>query len=165
MRVALYSRATARYRTVQIGRRVGRPRNMSNSDPLKAEIARLSQRVAELEAQLAELPIDRNSLYRMTDAAPWGALVINLDHRLDYANPAFERWLLKPPPAVGELAEEVVAPTLLALLQAPIASALAGAPKMSEDRIADAAGELREIRVYVAPRGGVRGITGCVVSR
>lgn len=44
---------------------------MSESEELKADNARLAARVAELEAQLAaKPPIDRTSLYRMTDAAP-----------------------------------------------------------------------------------------------
>jgi PAS domain S-box-containing protein len=137
---------------------------MSSFDELKAENARLAARVAELESRLAERPIDRASLYRMTDAAPWGALVISSDRRLDYANPPFERWLLKPPPAMGELAGEVVAPALLEILEAPIASALAGEPKMSEHQVADVSGALREIRLFVAPRGSAMGVTGCVVT-
>ena len=138
---------------------------MSESDQLRAENARLTARVAELEAQLAELPIDRTSLYRMTDAAPWGALVINVGHRVDYANPAFERWLLKPPPAMGEPVREVVTPSLMALLEEPVASALAGAPKMSEHQVADVRGEQREVRLFVAPRGSIAmGVTGCVVT-
>jgi len=138
---------------------------MSKTDQLRAENARLAARVAKLEAQLGELPVDRASLYRMTDAAPWGALVINLDGRLDYANPPFERWLLKPPPAMGELAREVVTSTLMEILEAPIGSALGGEPRMSEHQVADMSGAVREIRLFVAPRGSVAmGVTGCVVT-
>ena len=74
---------------------------MSPTEGLKAENAPLAARVAELAAQLARAPMDRPSLYRMTDSAPRGALVSDRDGRLDYANPAFQRWLLRPAPPAG----------------------------------------------------------------
>jgi len=135
------------------------------SRDLKAENARLAARVAVLEAQLARAPIDRPSLYRMTDAAPWGALVINLEGRLDYANPAFQRWLLKRAPAADEAAEEVILPALMAFLRAPLALALEGEQTIFEAALADVSGEIRQVRVQVAPRAaGNLGVTGCVVS-
>ena len=135
------------------------------SENLQAENARLAAQVAALEARLARAPMDRPSLYRMTDAAPWGALVINLEGRLDYANPAFQRWLLRRAPATDERAEEVILPALLALLRQPLALALEGEQTIFEADLADISGETRQIRVQVAPRAaGNLGVTGCVVS-
>ncbi|HEY0650868.1 sensor histidine kinase [Phenylobacterium sp.] len=134
-------------------------------DDLKGENARLAARVAELEAQMARAPIDRPSLYRMTDAAPWGALVINREGTLDYANPAFQRWLLKPTPAADERVEDVVLPALLDVLRKPLDRALAGEQTIFEATLDDRDGSTRYVRVQAAPRAaGDLGVTGCVVS-
>jgi len=134
-------------------------------EDLKAENARLAARVTALQAQLARAPIDRSSLYRMTDAAPWGALVVNGEGRLDYANPAFQRWLLKPVPATDERAEDVILPALMAPLRAPLALAFEGEQTIFEQALPDVAGETRQVRLQVAPRGaGDLGVTGCVIS-
>ena len=138
---------------------------MSPTEELKVENARLAARVAELEAQLASAPIDRASLYRMTDAAPWGALVCNRDGRLDYANPAFQRWLLQPAPATGALRGEVIHPPMLEVLEAPIARALGGEASTFEVQLTDLTGEARSLRIHVAPRAsGDAGVTGAVTS-
>ncbi|WP_421937958.1 sensor histidine kinase [Phenylobacterium sp.] len=132
---------------------------------MKAENARLAARVAELEAQMGRAPIDRASLYRMTDAAPWGALVMNAEGVLDYANPAFQRWLLKPAPAADEAAESVVHPPLMDVLREPMAKALQGEQTIFELTLDDRAGEVRHLRLQVAPRAaGNMGVTGVVVS-
>lgn len=138
---------------------------MDLSEDLKAENARLAARVAELEAQMGRAPIDRASLYRMTDAAPWGALVMNAEGVLDYANPAFQRWLLKPAPAADEAAESVVHPPLMDVLREPMAKALQGEQTIFELTLDDRAGEVRHLRLQVAPRAaGNMGVTGVVVS-
>ncbi|WP_430419759.1 sensor histidine kinase [Phenylobacterium sp.] len=114
---------------------------------------------------MGRAPIDRASLYRMTDAAPWGALVVNAEGALDYANPAFQRWLLKPAPATGETAESVVHPALMDVLREPLAKALQGEQIIFELTLDDRAGEVRHVRIQVAPRAaGNMGVTGAVVS-
>ena len=126
---------------------------------------RLAARVADLEAQIARAPIDRPSLYRMTDAAPWGALVVNREGTLDYANPAFQRWLRRPAPATDEPAEAAVLPNLMDLLREPLARAIDGEQTIFEATLDDRAGEERHVRIQAAPRAaGNFGITGCVVS-
>ena len=126
---------------------------------------RLAARVADLEAQIARAPIDRPSLYRMTDAAPWGALVVNREGTLDYANPAFQRWLRRPAPATDEPAEAAVLPNLMDLLREPLARAIDGEQTIFEATLDDRAGEERHVRIQAAPRAaGNCGITGCVVS-
>lgn len=135
------------------------------SEELKAENARLAARVAELEAQMGRAPIDRASLYRMTDAAPWGALVIDRGGTIDYANPAFQRWLLQPVPATDARIEAAVTPALMAPLREPLAKALEGEQTIFEVTLDDREGETRHVRVQVAPRAaGNLGVTGCVVS-
>lgn len=139
--------------------------DLPTSDDLAADNARLAARVAELEAQLGRAPIDRASLYKMTDAAPWGALVVNREGRLDYANPAFQRWLLKPAPAADEPVEEVVLPALLDVLREPLGRALDGEQTIFEAAVADRDGSKRHVRIQAAPRAaGAFGVTGCVVS-
>lgn len=114
---------------------------------------------------MGRAPIDRASLYRMTDAAPWGALVMNAEGVLDYANPAFQRWLLKPAPAADEAAESVVHPPLMDVLREPMAKALQGEQTIFELTLDDRAGEVRHLRLQVAPRAaGNMGVTGVVVS-
>ena len=138
---------------------------MSPTEGLKAENARLAARVAELEAQLARAPMDRPSLYRMTDSAPWGALVSDRDGRLDYANPAFQRWLLRPAPATGALRGEAIHPPMRDFLDTPDARALAGESSTLEVQLVDVAGETRSLRINVAPReSGDAGVTGTVTS-
>jgi two-component sensor histidine kinase len=139
---------------------------MSSSEELKAEVQRLSARVAELEAELAaKPPIDRASLYRMVNNAPWGVMVINREGRLDFANPALQRWLRKPAPAMGERQEDAVSPLLLAAVSQPVAAALEGEAHEAEISLRDLAGERREVRVTIMPRGsGAAGVTGAVVS-
>ena len=136
------------------------------SEELKTENARLALRVAELEAQLAaKPPIDRISLYRMANHAPWGVLTLNADGAIDYANPAMQRWLTKPAPAMGERQADAIATTLYAVLEAPIAAALAGHPHEAELTLRDVAGEARDVRLFVLPRGGHQiPINGAVVS-
>jgi PAS domain S-box-containing protein len=133
---------------------------------LKAENARLAARVAELEAQLAaKPPIDRGSLYRMVNNAPWGILAANADGVLDYANPAFQRWLTVPAPAWGEPREAVMAPELHAALDGPYLAALTGQIYEADLSLDDATGERRDIRVQIMPRGHPRdGITGAIIS-
>jgi PAS domain S-box-containing protein len=114
---------------------------------------------------MGRAPIDRASLYRMTDAAPWGALVVGADGALDYANPAFQRWLLEPAPATGEAAESVVHPALMDVLREPLAKALQGEQIIFELPLDDRTGEVRHVRIQVAPRAaGNMGVTGAVVS-
>ncbi|OHB31332.1 MAG: hypothetical protein A2790_02105 [Phenylobacterium sp. RIFCSPHIGHO2_01_FULL_69_31] len=136
------------------------------SDELRSENARLAARVAELEAQLAaKPPIDRASLYRMTDNAPWGVLAVNSDGGVDYANPAFQRWMMRTVPATGERLADAICPPLLARLEAPLAGALGGEAHEAELSVEDAAGERRDARIFVVPRGGGRNaVTGAVVS-
>lgn len=138
---------------------------MSPTEGLKAENARLAARVAELEAQLAGAPMDRPSLYRMTDSAPWGALVSDRDGRLDYANPAFQRWLLRPAPATGALRGEAIHPSMRDFLDTPDARALMGESSTFEVQLADVAGETPSLRINVAPReSGDAGVTGTVTT-
>ena len=136
------------------------------SEELISENARLAARVAELEAQLAaKPPIDRASLYRMTNTAPWGVLAVNAGLSIDYANPAFQRWLTRPAPARGALVADALVPALAAALQAPIAAALAGAEHDSQLRLRDASGEMRDVRLSIVPRGGVvNPISGAVLN-
>lgn len=132
----------------------------------KAEIERLAARVAELEAELAaKPPIDRASLYRAVNNAPWGVLVLSRDGRVEFANPAMQRWLLRPAPAMGEAQTDAVLPGLLALLEGPVGAALEGEPYEAEFSLRDVDAELREVRVNVTPRGsGPHGVTGAAVS-
>jgi PAS domain S-box-containing protein len=136
------------------------------SEKLIAENARLAARVAELEAQLEAKPaIDRASLYRMANNAPWGVVVLNAAGRLEYANPAAQRWLIVPAPAMGAQSEDAVVPSLLGVLRAPAAAALEGREHQAELSLRDIADEARDVRVQVVPRGGgAVGITGAVVS-
>ena len=136
------------------------------SEELKTENARLAARVAELEAQLAaKPPIDRASLYRMTNNAPWGVIALNSEGGVDYANPAFQRWLTRPLPASGERQADAISPALYAVLEAPLAAALQGSAHEVELTLPDVAGETRDIRVFVVPRGGGETpISGAVVS-
>jgi len=136
------------------------------SEELRSENARLAARVAELEAQLASKPpIDRASLYRMTDNAPWGVMALNANGGIDYANPAMQRWLTKPVPAVGEPQSETIGPTLFAVIEEPLAEALAGEACETELSIRDVSGQARDVRVFVVPRGGgATAISGAVVS-
>lgn len=136
------------------------------SDELRAETARLAARVAELERQLAaKPPIDRASLYRMTDNAPWGILAVNTAGEIDYANPAVQRWLNAPTPAAGTRPEETLAPDLYAMLKAPLAAALAGASHADDLSARDVGGEARTVRLHIEPRGGGKtAITGAVIN-
>jgi PAS domain S-box-containing protein len=133
---------------------------------LKAENARLSARVAELEAQLAaKPPIDRASLYRMVNNAPWAVLTANLADVVEYANPAFQRWLTVPAP-FGVRRKAALVAALNTVLDDPIrAAAASGAEFETEASLRDAGGELREVRLTVMPRGRPRdGVTGVIVS-
>jgi PAS domain S-box-containing protein len=136
------------------------------SEELKTENARLAARVAELEAQLAaKPPIDRISLYRMANHAPWGVLTLNAEGAIDYANPAMQRWLTKPAPAMGERQADAIAPQLYGVLETPVAAALAGHPHEAEVTLRDVSGETRDVRLFVLPRGGHQiPINGAVVS-
>jgi len=136
------------------------------SDDLMSENARLTARVAELEAQLAVKPaIDRASLVRMTNNAPWAIITLNTERAVDYANPAFQRWLTRPVPAIGADQADAITPALYAVLQAPLAAALAGAPYEAELTLRDVSGESRDVRLLVVPRGGGQTpISGVVVS-
>ena len=139
---------------------------MADNETLKAENARLAARVAELETQLAaKPPIDRMSLYRMVNNAPWGIVVINDQGLIDYANPAVQRWLVRPAPAMGERHEAVLAPALLAVLSEPLPRALKGEAHQADLRVMDATGQDRDVRLNLTPRGaGPEGVTGVVVS-
>jgi PAS domain S-box-containing protein len=136
------------------------------SEELRSENARLAARVAELEAQLAaKPPIDRASLYRMTNNAPWGVIALNSEGGVDYANPAFQRWLTVPAPAIGEPRVTAISGPLLAILDARVVAALAGEAHEAELTVRDATGEARDIRLFVVPRGGGQTpINGAVVS-
>jgi PAS domain S-box-containing protein len=139
---------------------------MSSSEELKAEVERLAARVAELETELAaKPPIDRASLYRSVNSAPWGVLVLNREGRLDFANPALQRWLRTPAPAMGERQEDAVVTSLLGAVLQPVAAAFDGETHEAACSLRDLRGELREVRLTVMPRGsGAAGITGAVVS-
>ncbi|WP_293905083.1 HWE histidine kinase domain-containing protein [Phenylobacterium sp.] len=136
------------------------------SEKLRAENERLAARVADLEAQLAaKPPIDRISLYRMAQNAPWGVMAINPEGVIDYANPAFQRWLTQPAPAWGLRRQDAVAPQFLAVMQAPFDAALQGVPHESDVSLRDVSGELREMHMHIMPRGTTAtGITGAIVS-
>jgi PAS domain S-box-containing protein len=139
--------------------------DLTDSSDLRAENERLAARVAELEDQLGQATVDRPSLYRMTDHAPWGALVVNRQGRVDYANPAFQRWLGCPTPATHEIAGAILHPPLLTVLEGAMAAALDGRQTILEADVDDIHGELRHVRVQVAPReSGNLGVTGLVVS-
>ncbi|RAK62484.1 sensor histidine kinase [Phenylobacterium kunshanense] len=139
---------------------------MSQSEELKAENARLAARVAELEALLAaKPPIDRASLYRMTDAAPWGVMSVSRDGVIDYANRGMQRWLTRPPPASGDAPETAVSADLWEAMREPLAAAMAGATFEDLLVLRDASGEPRDLKLTVVPRGtGSNGITGAVAS-
>jgi len=136
------------------------------SEELRTENARLAARVADLEAQLAvKPPIDRTSLYRMTDNAPWGVVSLNREGAIDYANPAFQRWLTVPAPATGQRRSDAITPALSAVLEAPLAAAFEGSPQEIELGLRDAKGHLRDIRLFVSPRGGGKTpVNGAIVS-
>ncbi|MBU1376426.1 MAG: PAS domain-containing protein [Alphaproteobacteria bacterium] len=136
------------------------------SEELRTENARLAARVAELEAQLEAKPaIDRVSLFRMTNNAPWGVIALNGEGGVDYANPAFQRWLTKPAPAIGERQADALAPALFTILEACLPAALAGQAHEAELRLRDASGETRDVRLHVVPRGGGKvPISGAIVS-
>ncbi|WP_337188593.1 HWE histidine kinase domain-containing protein [Phenylobacterium sp.] len=137
----------------------------SDTPDFEAENVRLRARVAELEAMMGRPPADRSSLYRLTDRAPWGVLVTDLEGGVDYANPALKPWLRTTAPAIGTHFETVVHPPLLTQLLPALAEARAGHVKMLEADVADVSGDLRHIRVQVAPRAaGAMGITGFVVT-
>ncbi|PZQ53857.1 MAG: hypothetical protein DI570_23675 [Phenylobacterium zucineum] len=139
---------------------------MSESEELKAENARLAARVAELEAQLAaKPPIDRATLYRMTNAAPWGVMSINCGGTVDYANTGMTRWLAIPSPASGQPPDAAVVPDLWKRLRDPVSEALAGTPFEQHVSIRDVGGESRDLKLNVMPRGGGdTPVTGAVVS-
>ena len=139
---------------------------MASSGDLEAENARLRARVAELEADLAARPpIDRASLYRMVSVAPWGVAAVNVDGRIDFANPAMQRWLTVSAPAIGAAAADAFTPTLREALDTPLLAAFQGRPTEAEVALRDHAGEVRQLRLFIGPRGsGPRGVTGAVVS-
>jgi PAS domain S-box-containing protein len=140
---------------------------MLSSEGLEAEAERLRARVAELEAELAaKPPIDRLSLYRMANAAPWGVMAINAERRLDYANPAMQPWLAVPAPAMGLPDAEALGSALREALAAPLLDALEGREFEIELPLRDMAGEARDVRLHVSPRGGGgnQPVTGAVVS-
>jgi len=136
------------------------------SEDLEAENARLRLRLAELEAQLAaKPPIDRATLYRSTDKAPWAVLSFNRDRRIEYANPSAQRWLHRAAPATGALASEALVPDLLRELDAPVTAAFGGQDSEAGMSLRDARGEQRDLRVHILPRGGGQmPITGAVVT-
>lgn len=136
------------------------------SEELRDENARLAARVAELEAQLAAKPaIDRASLFRMANNAPWGVIALNSEGGVDYANPAFQRWLTKPAPAMGEPQAEAICAPLFEILERPVAEAFGGASYEAELTVRDVSGEARDVSLHVAPRGGgAVPINGAVVS-
>ncbi|MEW5688349.1 MAG: HWE histidine kinase domain-containing protein [Pseudomonadota bacterium] len=139
---------------------------MSDSEELKAENARLAARVAELEAQLAaKPPIDRATLYRMTNAAPWGVMSINTQGTVDYANTGMGRWLTIPSPATGQSPESAVTPDLWKRLSQPVADGMTGVPFEHHISARDVGGESRDLKLNVMPRGGGDNpVTGVVVS-
>lgn len=139
---------------------------MSQSEELKAENARLAARVAELEAQLAaKPPIDRASLYRMTDAAPWGVMSVSREGHIDYANRGMQRWLTRPAPASGAPPEASLSAELWEAMRAPLSAAMEGATFEELLVLRDANGEPRDLKLTVVPRGtGANGITGAVAS-
>ncbi len=139
---------------------------MSESEELKADNARLAARVAELEAQLAaKPPIDRTSLYRMTDAAPWGVMSVSRDGHIDYANRGMQRWLNRPTPASGDLPEAAISPELWEAMREPLGAAMAGATFEEFLTLRDTGDEPRDLKLTVVPRGsGPDGITGAVAS-
>lgn len=139
---------------------------MSESEELKAENARLAARVAELETRLAaKPPIDRASLYRVTDAAPWGVMSVEPTGLIGYANLGMQRWLTRPAPASGEPAEAAVSSELWAILEAPLAAALEGETYENHLSLRDVHGEVRDLKLTVVPRGvGPEGITGAVAT-
>lgn len=126
----------------------------------------MAARVAELEAQVARAPvIDRASLYRMVSALPYGALAVNRGGSIDFANPAMERWMTVPAPAAGQRVAEALIPALYATLAEATETALAGQDVTLEAALADAAGELRALRLQIAPRfSGAAGVTGWILS-
>ncbi|WP_296594800.1 HWE histidine kinase domain-containing protein [Phenylobacterium sp.] len=136
------------------------------SEELERENARLAARVAELEAQLAaKPPIDRATLYRTTDNAPWGVISFNIDGRMDYANPSSQRWLTRKAPAIGVPRSESIAPELLAVLEPLLVAAFSGQASESDLTVRDVGGEQRDIRVHIVPRGGGETpINGAVVT-
>lgn len=138
---------------------------MSSEGPA-AEVERLRVRVAELEAELASKPqIDRASLFRMVDNAPWGVMAINTGRRIDYANPSMQPWLLVPAPAIGARDAEAMAASLRDVLDAPVAAALEGREYVAQLSLRAADGEAREVRLHVAPRGGDgQPVTGVIVT-
>lgn len=139
---------------------------MSSDEELIAENARLAARVEALEAQLAaKPPIDRATLYRLTDAAPWGVLSINTEGRIDRANTPMQRWLRAPAPAEGEPWAQSVAPDLANLLAPAIAAALRGERSQFEQAVPDLAGDRRDVRLTIDPRGpSPDAVTGAVVA-
>lgn len=136
---------------------------MSDTDDLIAENARLAARVAELEAQLASKPaIDRASLFRMVNHAPWAVMAVNSQWAVDYANPGFAPWMSVAPPAVGVALAEAALPPLFEIIEWPIRQALRGEHHESEVSLRNADGEARELRLSVQPRGDPP--TGAVVT-
>lgn len=126
---------------------------MSDIQDLKAENARLAARVADLESQLAAKPvIDRASLFRMVNNAPWGVMTISSEGRAEFSNQTIAPWL-RDPPTMGLPVAETLIPTLYRPLETPVADALAGRKSALDLRVADASGKTREIHVSVEPRG------------
>lgn len=121
--------------------------------------------MAQLEAELAaKPPIDRASLYRVANAAPWGVASIAADGRVDYANAAMERWLTIPAPAIAA-PPEALTPDLRRILAEPLAAAFRGEEHVAEHSLRDRTHEVRQVRFTVSPRGsGPEGITGAVIS-
>lgn len=139
---------------------------MPHESDLKVENERLAARVAALEAQIAAKPLfDRLTLVRMGLSAPVGVLVINAQGRVDFANPALQRWLNRPAPAVGEAHQDIVAPSLLAVIAEPLTRALAGEFNELDSVAQDVSGEERDLRIQILPRGdGADGVTGALVA-
>ncbi len=136
---------------------------MSALEDLQTENARLAARVAALEAELAAKPVmDRLTLFRMANSAPWGILTIGPERRIDYAGPLMGPWMRRPPPAFGEPLAEALIPELLEQVRPAIDGALAGQSEERTFRLRNGAGDERELRVTVVPRGDPP--TGAVVS-
>ncbi|MBL8774208.1 MAG: PAS domain-containing protein [Phenylobacterium sp.] len=139
---------------------------MASSETPEAELRRLRARVAELEAELSAKPtIDRASLYRTLESAPWGVMALSVDGRIDVASRAAQRWLAVPAPAFGVAADEALLPALREALEAPLAAAFEGHATEGDVTLRDIEGEVRALRLLVSPRAsGPKGITGAVVT-
>ncbi|HEX5379057.1 MAG TPA: HWE histidine kinase domain-containing protein [Phenylobacterium sp.] len=128
---------------------------MSDSDELRAENEALRRRIAALETSLeARQRAEGRSLVALLDAMPTLTASIFQDGTCEYLTSAFRPWLLRRrAEIIGAPFLSGLIPSLASAAEDMVAAALAGKLVQRELSLPDVHGQLRELRVTVAPRG------------